>query len=192
MLEMVFCGITFRISLLFPAAVIFLMSWDSSGVVLLCLAASLLHELGHILMMLIVHDRTCRVTMSLFGICIEREPSCQLGYGKAAAVSLTGPIMNVICGLLLWYSGYHAAACLHAGLAAFNLLPVYSLDGGEALYALLCLHFPELIAMRVLRILSLSILVITATLGLMLLVGPPHNFSLLFISGYLFFLQKKH
>lgn len=192
MLKFAFGGITFRISLLFPAAIILLMSLDNSRVVMLCLAASLLHELGHLIMMLIVHDRSCRVTMSLFGICIEREPSFQLSYRKAAAVSLAGPFVNLICGALLWYSGHPEASVLHAGLAFFNLLPVYSLDGGEALYALLCLRFSEFTAMRVLRTLSLLVLLVTATLGLLLLIGPSHNFSLLFMSGYLFFLQKKH
>lgn len=195
MLEYTFYGITFRLSLLFPAACITLMSLDSGNFILLCLVSSLLHELGHALAMLIVHDRPRRVTMSIFGICVERDPSVYLGYGSAALVSLSGPLVNVICFTLLWQLGQDTAAAIHAGLALFNLLPVSSLDGGEALYTLLCLRMSEDKASRVMCAVSVLVIFPLAVVGFWLLLLDNRNFTLLVMSGYLIlllFLKERH
>ncbi len=195
MLEKTLNGITFRISLLFPATVIVLLSWDNSNLTLLCLLASFLHEAGHAIAMLIVHDRPRRVTMSIFGICVERDRECYLGYRKAAFVSLAGPFVNVFCFTLFWCLRQPTAAVIHAGLGLFNLLPITSLDGGEALYALLCLSMGEDKALRVVRIVSLSVIFPIAVLGFYLLISESRNFTLLVMSGYLLlllFLKEKH
>ncbi len=195
MLERTVGGITFRLSLLFPAAVIALMSWDDSNLVLLCLLASLLHEAGHALAMLIVHDRPRCVTMGIFGIRVERDRGCYLSYGAAAVVSLAGPLVNVFCFTLFWRLGQPTAAVIHAGLALFNLLPVSSLDGGEALYALLCLRMTEDKASRVMCVVSVLVIFPLAVVGFWLLLSDTHNFTLLVMSGYLLlllFFKEKH
>lgn len=195
MLETTWHGVTVRISLLFPSTVIVLMSWDTSNMMLLCLLASFLHEAGHALAMLIVHDRPRRVTMGIFGICVERDPQRYLGYRKAAAVSLAGPLVNVFCFTLLWCLGQPTAAVIHAGLGLFNLLPIVSLDGGEALYALLCLSMSEDKALRVIRAVSLSVIFPIAVAGFYLLLSESRNFTLLLMSGYLLLLllfKEKH
>ncbi len=195
MLEKMWHGVTVRISLLFPAAVIVLMSWDKSNFTLLCLLTSFLHEAGHALAMLIVHDRPRRVTMGIFGICVERAPERCLGYRKTAVVSLAGPIVNVFCFTLLWCLHQSTAALIHAGVALFNLLPIISLDGGEALYALLCLSMREEKALRVIRAVSLLLIFPIAVVGFYLLFSESRNFTLLMMSGYLLlllFFKEKH
>lgn len=195
MLEKVWHGITFRISLLFPAAVIIMLSFDESTLTMLCLLASLLHELGHALAMLIVHDRPRRVTVGIFGVRVERDAGRHLGYRAACVVSLSGPLVNVLCAVLLWYLGCRVAAVLHAGLAFFNLLPIASLDGGEALHALLCTRFGEERASYILRIVSLAVIFPLFVAGFRLLLSGGYNFTLLAMSLYLIlllFLKEKH
>ncbi|MBQ9861244.1 MAG: peptidase M50 [Clostridia bacterium] len=195
MLEKTWRGITFRLSLLFPAAVIVLMSFDNSNFILLCLFASFLHEAGHALAMLIVRDRPSRVTVGIFGICVERDRGYYLGYRSQALVSLAGPVVNVFCFTLFWCLHQPIAAAIHAGLALFNLLPVSSLDGGEALYALLCAQMPEERAVRIARAVSLAVIFPLAVVGFWLLLSETHNFSLLVMSGYLLlllFFKEKH
>lgn len=188
MLERTFNGITVRVSLLFPAAVITLMSLDHSNFTLLCLFASLLHEAGHALAMLIVHDRPRRVTMGIFGIRVERDRDCYLHYRAAAVVSFAGPLVNAFCFTLLWCLGKPFSALIHAGLALFNLLPISSLDGGEGLYALLCMRMTEDAASRVVRFVSIVVIFPLAVVGFLLLLSDNHNFSLLVMCGYLFLL----
>ncbi len=195
MLEKTWHGITFRLSLLFPATVIALMSLDDSNFILLCLSASLLHEAGHALAMLIVRDRPRRVTVGIFGICVERDRGYYLGYRALSFVSLAGPLVNVLCFTLLWWLHQPIAAVIHAGLALFNLLPVSSLDGGEALYALLCAHISEEKATRIARVVSLAVIFPLAVMGFWLLLHENRNFSLLMMSGYLLlllFFKEKH
>lgn len=195
MLERTFNGITFRLSLLFPAAVIVLMSLDNGNFTLLCLLASVLHEVGHILAMLIVHDHPRRVTMGIFGICVERDQECYLSYRATAVVSLAGPLVNVFCFTVFWCLGQPIAAVIHAGLALFNLLPITSLDGGEALYALLCLRMAEHRASRILHVVSLAVIFPIAVVGFWLLLSETHNFTLLIMSAYLLlllFFKEKH
>ncbi len=195
MLEKTWSGITFRLSLLFPASVIVLMSFNDGNFILLCLLASLLHEAGHALAMLIVHDHPRRVTMGIFGICIERDVGYYLGYRKAAFVSLAGPLVNVFCFTVFWRLRQPTAAVIHAGLALFNLLPITSLDGGEALYALLCFSMSEERARRILRTVSLLAIFPIAVVGFYLLLSESRNFTLLLMSGYLLlllFFKEKH
>ncbi len=195
MLEKTWYGITFRLSLLFPATVIVLMSFDDGNFILCCLLASFLHEAGHALAMLIVRDRPRRVTVGIFGICVERDRGCYLGYHSQALVSLAGPLVNVFCFTLFWLLQQPITAVIHAGLALFNLLPVSSLDGGEALYALLCARMPEEKASRIARVVSLAVIFPLAIIGFWLLLSETHNFSLLVMSGYLLlllFFKEKH
>lgn len=195
MLEKTWHGITFRLSLFFPAAVIALMSFDDGNFILLCLLASFLHEAGHALAMLIVRDRPRRVTVGIFGICVERDRGHYLGYRSQALVSLAGPIVNVCCFTLFWWLHQPIAAVIHAGLALFNLLPVSSLDGGEALYALLCVRMCEEKATSISRAVSLAVIFPLAVVGFWLLLSETHNFSLLVMSGYLLlllFFKERH
>lgn len=195
MLEHTFYGITFRLSLLFPAAVIVLMLWDNSNFILLCLFASLLHEAGHALAMLIVHDCPRRVTMGIFGIRVERDRACYLSYRAMVAVSLAGPLVNAFCFTLFWHLDQPTAAVVHAGLALFNLLPVSTLDGGEALYAMLCLRMTEEEATRAALIVSVAVIFPLAIAGFWLLLSESHNFTLLLMCGYLLlllFLKERH
>ena len=192
----VFLGTTMvRISFLFPAMVIVLLSLDPSHTVLLCLFASLLHEAGHALAMLIVHDRPRRVTVGIFGVSIERDRQHYPSYAAALAVSLAGPLINYLCCVGLWLCGCRLAAIIHAALGLFNALPIVSLDGGEALYAACCLCCSEETALRIVRIVSAVVLFPLATLGFCLLFSDAHNVTLLLMSGYLIallFLKEKH
>lgn len=195
MVEWTWRGVTLRLNLLFPASVIVFMSLDTGNFTLLCLLASLLHEVGHVLAMLIVHDRPWRVTMGIFGIRVERDRSCYLGYRAAAVVSLAGPLVNVFCFTLLWQLRQPTSAVIHAGLALFNLLPVTSLDGGEALHALLCLRMTEDRASHVVRVLSAVVIFPLAVAGFLVLLSDSRNFTLFVMSGYLLlllFFKEKH
>lgn len=195
MLEFSCAGVRVRVSMLFPAMTIVLLTFEESAFVLSCLLASLLHEAGHALAMLTVRDRPSRVTVGIFGVRIERSSERLLPYRAACLVSLGGPLMNAVCATVLYLLGLPIGATVHAVLALFNLLPITSLDGGEALYALLCTHLPEERAERILRRLSVATVFPLAVIGFCTLFASGYNVTLLVLCGYLIILlllKEKH
>ncbi len=195
MLEWCWQGIRFRLSLWFPATVIAMLSLDQSGLTLLCLLASILHELGHFTVMALLRDAPACITLGFFGMRVERKPAVRLSYPALCAVSLAGPLANALCCGLLWYTGVYDAALIHGVLAFFHLLPITSLDGGEALYALLCCRLTEERADRGLLICSAVTVFPVALLGFWLLLESGYNFTLLLVSVYLIlrmFLRSGH
>ena len=191
MLEWQLYDIRFRLSFLFPATVIVLLSSDPRGTASLCLLASLIHELGHIAVMLCLRDRPACVTLGVFGMRMERRCAQRLSYGGLCAVSLAGPVTNALCAILL--SG--EAALVHGVMAITHGLPVVSLDGGEALYALLCTRLSEKQADTVLRVCSGVVLLPLTVLGVCVLWDGGYNFTLLILSFYLIlrmFLRRGH
>jgi stage IV sporulation protein FB len=195
MLEWMCLGIRFRLSLWFPASVILMLSADQSGVTLLCLLASVSHELGHFLMMVLLHDTPETITLGIFGMHVERRQTQTVGYATLSAVALAGPLVNVGCYVLLQMTGASVAALIHGVLAFFQLLPIASLDGGEALYAALCRRHTEQNAERTVTVCSVIALIPLAVLSVALLLSQQHNFTLLILVVYLIlrmFLHKGH
>lgn len=195
MLEWRWRGVDFRLSLLFPATVIVMLSLDDGGFTALCLLAAVIHELGHFFAMVWLDDAPARLTMGVFGIRVERNPGARLSYPELCVVSLAGPLANVVGCAVCWATNAHAAALIHGVLAFFHLLPVTSLDGGEALYSLLCCRYEETRAERILFVCSAVVVFPLAVLGFWMLIASGYNFTLLFLSGYLIlrmFLRAGH
>lgn len=191
MLEWLLGGVRLRLSLLFPASVIVMLSLDNSGMAALCLTAALIHEGGHAVAMLLLRDAPSCITLGVFGMRVERRRSSPCGYPARCIVSLAGPLANAACAVLMTGD----AALVHAVLALLHVLPVTSLDGGEALYALLCCRLSEERADRVLLVCSAVLLFPLAFLGFWVMLRGNGNFSLLLLSIYLIlrmFLREGH
>ena len=195
MIEWQWRGVTLRLSIWFPLAAVVLLSLDPTHTTELCLTASLLHEMGHALAMFAVHDRPKRITMGFFGMRVERAQLHRMSYRAACTVSLAGPFVNVLGFTLYLLLGIPGAAAVHALIGGFNLLPIRSLDGGEALYTVLCMRYEEEQADKVLTVISLLTVIPLSVLGMWLFWGSRYNFSLLAVSAYLIlliFIEHKH
>ena len=78
------------------------------------------------------------------------------------------------------------ALCLT--LFAFHVLPAVPLDGGTALYCLLCGTFSEKTAERTITVSSVLLAFTLGTLGFSVLISTGYNFTLLFFGGYILIL----
>ena len=196
MLELTLFHIRVRIGLWFPAMVIVMLSLGDAAFSLQCLVASFLHECGHFIAMLCLNDRPSRVYFGAFGVRVERAREEQTGYRSQALISLAGPCTNLLCAAVLYAAnGLTSMMLIHAVLGGFNLLPVTGMDGGEALYRLLCLFACENTAHKVCLFLSILILLPLAALGFYVLLHTRGNPSLRILSTYLILLlifKEKH
>lgn len=116
-----------------------LLGRDYTGLLRLGIAASILHECGHVLVWLGLCRRFPPLCISLRGICLDARGAHLTRRGEFF-LAAAGPAVNL--GLCLFvfaamqrqasYRGYlFAAANLLVG--AFNLLPVAGLDGKRLL-----------------------------------------------------------
>ena len=103
------------------------------------LSAAVAHEAGHWAALHLLGVPAGTLRLSAFGAELHAHYQ-QLGYRGELAVLLTGPAVNLVCGLVLARlgTGFWPAAGAHLVLGAFNLLPLRPLDGGRAVYAFVC------------------------------------------------------
>jgi stage IV sporulation protein FB len=140
----------------------------------LYLSAVLLHEAGHLLTLTLFRVGIRSVDLSLTGASIQMD-SDLISYKKEILIALSGPLANLLgCGLsvLLLRSEFCREGMLlffsNALLCLFNLIPLESLDGGRALYALICQRWEPDKAGSVLGALEKGITPLLLVLGLFL------------------------
>ncbi len=190
MLEFRLLGTRWTCSLLFPAMVVVLLTLDTGGMALWCLAASAMHEMGHFAALLLCGGRPALIAVGIFGVRVEQDRHAPLGYGKNLVVSLTGPAVNALSCLLLLLCGAADTApfMVHGTMAMMNLLPVEPLDGGQALFCALAPHMDEPKAERIVLAVSVLTILPLAAAGFYVLLRSGYNISLLAVCGYLILL----
>ena len=180
-------------SLLFPALLTALLLWQPDGLAVSCVLASVIHECGHLLAMVVVGVSPRDCNLGAFGMRIRlgiRMP----GYGQNLCISLAGPLANGLAAAGLLVLGRERTAAVHLTLAVLNLLPAAALDGGEMLRCSLCLLGMESLAAPVLRLTSALTLLPLAVGSVWLFLQGGGNGTLLIVSAYLvllvFFSEK--
>lgn len=154
---------------------------------------ALLHELAHILTILFFKNRMFSFKGKALGFSITTNA---LGYKQEAAVCLAGPLFSLFCFVLFAVLSYFnhmprqlvfIAAC-NLSLFLINILPLYPLDGGRALFCLLSLKFQQHRAYIIIKIISYIFLLPLCILSVIILVETGYNLSLIIICIYLLLL----
>lgn len=185
MLEAHAAGVHWRLSLLFPALLTGLLLAQSNSLAVTCVLASVMHEGGHLLVMLALGCPPRACTIGAFGMRIEMAANRLVSYRNNILISLAGPAVNLIAAPLLWLAGRPHAAMVHFVLAALNLLPAAALDGGQILRCVLCLKGREDKADSRLRYLSAAVLLPLAAASFWMFLSGRGNSTLMIVSGYL-------
>ena len=150
-------GITIRVHvtlLLLLAWIAFVYALHGAGAVgsafgvllVVCVFAIIaIHELGHALVARHYGIRTRDIMLLPIGgiASLEHMPERP---AQELAVALVGPAINLaIAAALWWVPGVfaHELAWINLGLAVFNLIPAFPMDGGRALRALLALRLGQ-------------------------------------------------
>lgn len=165
---------------------------DSSQTVMLGCFSALMHELGHLFFMWRFNSFPKEIKISLFDIAIIDHKKFNRPLHQELLITLGGVMMNLIFGsvcfvlyLVFKYNFLIILAGTNILLLVYNLLPVDTLDGGQALYLILSSKLSEKATERVMLILSLIILFPCTVLGFLLLLQSKYNFTLLLTSLYL-------
>ena len=124
---------------------------DRNGAVLPIVCAMALHELAHAAAMLACGGRIRRLTLRFADLYLE---AAGLGYRQEFFAALAGPLANLACGAAFRVR-WPAFAAYSLILGLYNLLPVWPLDGGRMLAALLPRQ-AESVGMAVLALLLLG------------------------------------
>ena len=128
------------------------------------LAACVLHELGHCAVLLYIHVPIKSISITAFGAQIT--PGFGISYGQEFAVAAAGPAVNLLVAhFCCVYADAQVFAGINLALAAFNLMPVYDLDGARMMRCLISGAGSPQMAFWISECLSFSFTVIFGGLG---------------------------
>lgn len=129
---------------------------EPDGATLLTMLAALLHEAGHLLTARLLGVGVSEITLLPLGADIKF--SRLTTYREDILTGISGAAANILSALLLLPLGAHPTVryfiCSNLALAAINLLPVDTLDGGTVLRGILSARMPEKTASAVMTALS--------------------------------------
>lgn len=115
----------------FPAVLALLLCTDGEGTAILCLIGSLLHEMGHLIIMLLEKKPPSEIILYGGGIHIH-------GGSHSFLAASGGCIMNILLFGAFWFllpdrGNFRLFAVINLILCAVNLLPIKELDGRRIL-----------------------------------------------------------
>lgn len=144
-------GFRFRIHLLFWVVIGLSVAAGRFLEVCTLFVIVLIHEFGHVAMAKELGWKVTEVQLLPFGGVATMEDSYATDPLDEIVIALAGPFMNVVMmGLsyVFWLGGIWTEEWArfflmsNATIAAFNLLPIWPLDGGRILLGLLCYLLP--------------------------------------------------
>ena len=178
----------FNISFSFALMVAVLLCCDKTEMMSASLLSIFLHEIGHLVMLYALKLPPRRVNFRLCGIeIVESRLFC--GYLAQLAVAASGPLINILLGLILLpFSNLPFTAIMSASnivIGVFNLLPLSQLDGGEILYCAMSVVMAERICKKISHMIDLFLILLLIMGGVYIFLMPNHNPTLLITAAYL-------
>jgi len=178
----------FYISPLVPLVLVSFILLDPSPYTLIGECAALIHEMAHFLAIKCCHAKMEKISLMAYGADISINSS-EFSYKQSIFVSLAGVFVNAIaiCMSIPYFPNEKWVFFALSNLCLFvlNILPIKGLDGGEALYSLICLKSTLERADKIIKITTRILILPLICLGLYVIILSGWNLSMLLVGLYL-------
>ena len=168
---------------------------DESGTCANAFFCCIVHEIGHIVCLLILGEKPSAVELSFYGIKLERREPSALTSAEELAVYAAGPAMNFMFSAFMMpfasqQSEIKTAAAISLCIGIFNLIPCMPLDGGNILSCFLHYMTDDERAEKFCFYASCAALVSMAVTGVVMFFHNG-NFTLAAVTVYLAWVSKE-
>ena len=173
---------------------------------------ALLHELGHLLMGVILGYKAESISIIPTGFCIKFRTTCNdynkkikkanLLSVKKILIALAGPLTNliIILGTVMYYkmaennivdaSIIESIIYSNILIFVFNMLPIYPLDGGRIIKEIICIAYGRKKSHEnIFKISNVTVIILTISSSIFVL--QFHNISVVLIIAYLWYIVIK-
>lgn len=175
-----------RIHFLFVACITVFLLTDPTGIAVLGLTASLLHESGHLLAMALMGYRPELISFEINGIRLEKN-MVGIPPFQEFLLLISGSLVNGIIALLRIFftqGNLPFYSVIHLFIGGLNLLPLSSLDGGKLLMLFLRCFFPSYWQQKVFDGIQILFLSILGYICFLCFQNQSGNLTLLILCGY--------
>lgn len=176
---------------------------------ILLMVFAIIHELGHLIMGLILKFEPEEIKLTPVGLQIKFKVNSEEYNEKAresnslnikkALIALAGPMTNLIISSTIAIISKFSVNTQHMYIyqiiiyanfliAAFNLIPIYPMDGGRFLNEIMKILIGNKRAYKITYIVSKTTLIVLTALGSILILYI-HNISIIIILAYLWYLE---
>ncbi len=161
--------------------------FDPGGESIATISAAVIHEIGHILVMLAQGIGLADITVTPYGLEINKKREYR-SFPEEIAVSLAGCAINLFTYLIFCHSNgfYFLLAQASISLCILNLLPVICLDGGTALNAIFSLFFLPDTTEKICKTVSFITLILIWIPAAYIFLFSGYNYSLFIMCLWLF------
>ncbi|MBR0423474.1 MAG: site-2 protease family protein [Clostridia bacterium] len=166
---------------------------DKSGIVSYGFLFALVHEIGHILAMMLFKVKIEKIKFGFINIDLVSSGSDKIIKDKInIIILLSGFFANMlffwffyICFFYIGEKMYYFWSMQNLFIGILNLLPIDSLDGGKILRIILNKYFDFFLVEKILKYTSFIILIPLFLIGVCVLFYSWCNFSLVILAIYL-------
>ena len=155
---------------------------------------TLVHELAHMLMGIVLKLRPKELNVNPFGFSILFE-TYEKSEKKKFLVAISGPLANIVVALLIYFinpKNEWRELIIYSNvlIGLFKLIPIYPLDGGRILKSILRRKYGWKKTDKIVNTVS-NIITIALTACCSILILIYHNIGLLLVLAYLWILNVK-
>lgn len=177
----------------FLAGITLILVIDKSYFSIFGILFALLHELGHVLVILTKKNNINKINFGIVNIDMIYENNNFCDYKDELFIFSAGCIVNFVLYLIFIfiyfvYNIYFFKIIAYQNLliCIINLLPIESLDGHKILNIILSRKLDLIKCEKILNIISIIFLIPVCILGFIILLKSKYNYSLLVLGLYLF------
>lgn len=171
----------------YTTVMFFIICWFTRHLELLFLSyfTAFLHELAHTVTALLIGIEPSYIAFFPFGVNLRIKSRIIYSVSDEILLYMSGPLVNAVIALFtqmflprLFYAKYFYWN--NIGLFLFNLLPILPMDGGVVLKRILSDKIGNRSAEKVLKFISVTLIVLLVYFEAILTVRSRFNFSLIF------------